>query len=428
MAELENLRPVITHTEHDFGKLLGKVLSPSQPLQQEEFLRGRADQLDGMKRALYQPGRHVLIHGLRGVGKSSLAQTAAFQLAKSADPIIIGCDRNSTFGSVIRELFDEAENKNPLVDKTTKEGNVSFARFGITAGEKLSVQEGVSTDPSSINEAVRLIDFLCKTMGNGLVFVIDEFDQIESKPEQSHFANFIKQISDRHIDAKFIFCGIGESAQVLMDAHASADRYFHTVSLGQLPWEARYTIVDDAADRLGIRIDRDTTIRIARISDGFPHYVHFISEKLFWRVFLSQNNGIVTTELFAHAMADAASSMDMKLRGPYETATLKYSDDYESVLWAAADGHELKRRSVDIFESYQRIMKETSKTPLDRTKFNQRLNSLKRDAHASILAGSRQGWYEFREKMIRGYVRLRAEQKDIVLESDHPKDISRTGK
>jgi MoxR-like ATPase len=72
------------------------VLSPSRPLQSEEFLRGRHDQLVEIKKALYQPGRHILIHGLRGVGKSSLAQTAAFSLAQGGDPIIIGCDRHST--------------------------------------------------------------------------------------------------------------------------------------------------------------------------------------------------------------------------------------------------------------------------------------------------------------------------------------------
>ncbi|SEM92703.1 hypothetical protein SAMN05216227_1004146 [Pseudorhodobacter antarcticus] len=234
------------------------------------------------------------------------------------------------------------------------------------------------------------------------------------------FTNFVKQISDRHVPARFIFCGIGESTEKIMAAHASADRYFHAVGLGQLPWEARFEIVSSAAEKIGIRNDRDTTIRIARISDGFPHYVHFISEKLFWRVYEAKNQGIITAELFSEAMADAASAMDISLRGPYEAATRKYSDDYESVLWAAADGHELSRRSADIFTSYERIMKARDQKPLDRTRFNQRLNSLKKPTHASILSGTRQGWYEFTEKMLRGYVRLRAEQSNVVLDMDHP--------
>jgi hypothetical protein len=60
------------------------------------------------------------------------------------------------------------------------------------------------------------------------------------------------------------------------------------------------------------------------------------------------------------------------------------------------------------------------KEPLDRNRFNQRINSLKQASHAHILTGTRQGWYEFTEKMIRGYVRLRAELANVILEVDHP--------
>ncbi|WP_209598876.1 hypothetical protein [Ruegeria sp. HKCCSP351] len=129
---------------------------------------------------------------------------------------------------------------------------------------------------------------------------------------------------------------------------------------------------------------------------------------------------MVTPELFDVAMKDASQAMDMKLRKPYEDATQKYQNDYETVLWAAADGHELRRRSTDIFSSYQRIMELREDDPLDRTKFNQRINALKRESHAHILTGTRQGWYEFTETMIRGYVRLRAEQNGVELEVDHP--------
>jgi hypothetical protein len=205
-----------------------------------------------------------------------------------------------------------------------------------------------------------------------------------------------------------------------MSAHESADRYFHTVALGQLPWEARFEIIDEAAHTLGVKIDTDSVIRIARISDGFPHYVHFISEKLFWRVFGARNDGVVTPGLFGEAMLDASSSMDMRLKGPYETATQKYHGDYEEVLWAAADGHELLKRSSDIHKSYLRIMSVRQKQALERAHFNQRLNSLKQLSHGCILTGTRQGWYEFTEKMLRGYVRLRAEQKNVDLDADHP--------
>jgi hypothetical protein len=419
--EFEGLRAVLTRNPSDFGRMLGSVLSPSQPLQSAEFLRGRSAHLYGIEKSLYQPGRHVLIHGLRGVGKSSLAQTAAFQLAEKHDPILIGCDGTSTFQTVVRQIFDEAEQKNPRLISKVSEFGGGFSAFGISAQGKVAVTRGNIDDPSSLNEATRLLNFVAEQMGQRLIVVVDEFDQIESKTQQTLFTNLIKQISDKRVNVCMIFCGIGESPAAIMAAHGSADRYFHTVELKPLAWEARFEIVSESAKSLGIHVDRDTTIRIAKISDGFPHYVHFISEKLFWRVFEAQNGGEVTPNLFELAMGDAASSMDLRLKAPYEKATQKYNDDYEAILWAVADGHEFVRRSRSIYEdSYCRIMISRGAKSLDRSTFNQRINSLKQVSHGSILTGSRQGWYEFTEKMIRGYVRLRAEQAGIDLASDHP--------
>ena len=424
MEKLQTRRSVLSHTKQDFGHALSKVLSPSQPLQSEEYLKGRADQLSGIEKALFAPGRHVLIHGLRGVGKSSLAQTAAFKFSYLCDPIIVSCDPQSTFKSIIKDLFDEATGKDPrIVEETnSKEGSLGFSFRGLIATLKgsHSQKEKAIDEPLSVNDAVRIVQFLSEKMGGRSVLVIDEFDQISSSDVQRDFANMIKQVSDKHVNVCFIICGIAESAEALMAAHGSADRYFHAVDLGKLPWEARIEIVETAAEDLGIKIDKSTVYRIAMICDGFPYYVHFISEKLFWRVFEDENGGNVTTELFELAMEDAANAMDMKLRAPYEKATLKYDDTYSAILFAVADGHELKKRSADIYTVYERIMKDIEKDPLSRTLYNNRMNSLKGEAHGRILTASRQGWYEFTEKMIRGYVRLKAEQASVNLSPDHP--------
>lgn len=428
MDKLNSLRAVLHSNQHDFGKALSRVLSPSQPLQSEEFLKGRAEQLHGIEKALYAPGRHVLIHGLRGVGKSSLAQTAAFKISSGHDPIIVSCDAQSTFKSIIKDIFDEALVRDPRVVEETrqKSGVLGFSWWGVsaTANTSTGTKEKEVEEPLSVNDAVRLIQFLSQTMGGRPVFVVDEFDLISDTSVQRDFANLIKQVSDKRVDVCFIFCGIAESAEALMAAHGSADRYFHAVDLGKLPWDARIEIVETAAQALGIDVDKTTVYRIAMICDGFPYYVHFIAEKLFWRVYEANNGGLVTPALFAEAMEDAANAMDMKLRGPYEKATQKYDDTYSAILFAVADGHELKKRSADIFLTYRHVMKEMQREPSTRAQFNNRMNRLKGEAHGCILIGSRQGWYEFAEKMIRGYVRLKAEQANVSLNPDHPSAAS----
>jgi hypothetical protein len=213
---------------------------------------------------------------------------------------------------------------------------------------------------------------------------------------------------------------LAKSLDELFNAHMSAHRYFHTVELSRLPYGPRFEIIDNAADALGISIDQTSRYRIAMISDGFPHFVHLLCEKLFWAVFNEENGMTVTPSLFERALQQAVQSMQPELRKSYERATRKYTNDYESILWAVADGDELQRPSRDIWESYKRIMSDLGKEPLIRSKFQDRLNKLKSEPYARILHASRAGWYEYREKIVRGFARLRAMQSGIILEREHP--------
>jgi uncharacterized protein len=194
-----------------------------------------------------------------------------------------------------------------------------------------------------------------------------------------------------------------------------------SIQLDRLSYDPRLEIIDGAKNALRLNIDDTTRFRIATISDGFPHYVHLITEKLLWEIF--QDSAVLQESKarhFSEAIKTAATDIEPHLRMMYERATRKYNDDYEEVLWAVADKHELNRRSADVFDSYKRIMSRRNKAALTRDRFNTRMNSLKQNTHGRILRATRQGWYAFSENIVRGYVRLRAEEQGVPLDIDHP--------
>ncbi|MFL6650442.1 MAG: ATP-binding protein, partial [Sulfurifustaceae bacterium] len=120
-----------------FGEKLGTVLSPSQPIDSIEHLFGRAVELDRIRKALYAPGRHIVIYGDRGVGKSSLAATAAVQYQSSDNsPLFIGCGPDATFGSVIANIAYEAAKVSRIhsVTNSTTTG-VAWQYFSIKSGK-----------------------------------------------------------------------------------------------------------------------------------------------------------------------------------------------------------------------------------------------------------------------------------------------------
>src|SRR3979490_2606956 len=104
--------------EEKFAEIMGRVLSPSRAIETPELLKGRDDQLQEIRRAWYQGGRQIFIYGYRGVGKTSLAQTAAHQ-HQSADaaPIRVICEKGTTFSRVMHDIFSRAFPHDPRVIK-----------------------------------------------------------------------------------------------------------------------------------------------------------------------------------------------------------------------------------------------------------------------------------------------------------------------
>jgi Cdc6-like AAA superfamily ATPase len=407
---------------------MARVLSPSQPIQSPEHLKGRDRQLRGIEKALYVPGRHIFIYGYRGVGKTSLAHTAAFQ-HQSPDnhPILLTASELATFFTIIHDMFKKSFPSDPRVIRDTLKAGAGLKFGGLSADVRRSIEKGQAPLPKTVNEAVELTDFIASTHSAAPVVLIDEFDLLKAKGDHALFAAFIKQVSDQKIPIRFVFCGVGESVEDFFDAHDSIYRYFYTEKLDRLDFNPRLEIIEAAADALEIRVDNTSKYRIATVSDGFPHFIHLICEKLFWQVFEDKRSKMnVHPDHYEAAIQDAVADVQPYLKRPYEKATRKYTNDYEEVLWAVADNYQLSRSTREILESYLRIMQDLGKDPLPKRQFYTRMNAMKKETHGSILTGTRSGWYEFKEKMMRGYARMRAEQAGIELDAEHPLQARRT--
>lgn len=410
-------------SEQEFAKILHTHLRPSSPIQSEEHLYGRETQIKRIREALYSPGRTVFIYGDRGVGKTSLAQTVAYAHQSSKhDPILLACGAQSTFGGLMRHAIDGTQPKVTASTTTTKFGVGLPKGLGahVEVHHTQQKEEMPGAEGIDLNYAISLLQGAAETRSGDTVVVIDEFDQVSRDAERARFAEFIKQIGDRQLGIRFIFCGIAESLEKLLGAHKSCYRYIEGVEVTQLSWDARQSIIDGAAKALGVTVGNHPRFRIAAISDGFPHYVHLVSEKLFWALFRDQHVRLEPTQEHYHEAVNAAVlSIEQYLKSAYDAATMKATDDYEEVLWAMADHPELIRSIDSIYESYLEIMRKLEEQPQDRNAFVGRLQSLKSAPCGRILTSNRRTFYRFRESILRGYVRLRAEDQGLELARDY---------
>jgi hypothetical protein len=408
-------------SEAEFVDTLQRYLTPSSPVQRLQALRGRQEQVTQITRAFHSPGRHVFIHGDRGVGKSSLALSVGNYLsAEGQKPIQLACN-GETFFSIMRNLASQLLSTSPIKGGTAPKGSIGFGAYGLSGKVEAQLASREVPELKSLNEVVSVIRYAVDQSQEERVVIFDEFDTLPDDADRTHFADFIKQMGDQVVPLKMFFTGIGQSLESLLASHHSCYRYLASVALSPLNWDGRLAIMDAASEALGVELDMTTKYRIGAISDGFPHYIHLICEKLFWVVFdAPEAVEQVSPAHYREAVEGAVQDIEPFLRELYELATKKYNNDYQEILWAVADHHEFSRRSSDIFISYVEIMKQRNTRGADRVKFNTRMNALKRVSHGEILRGTRQGWYELREPILRGYIRLRAEREGVALAQDHP--------
>ncbi|MFM0175591.1 ATP-binding protein [Paraburkholderia sediminicola] len=403
-----------------FGCRLNEVLFASEPIRSIEHLFGRHRELDGIEKALFASGRHIFIHGDRGVGKSSLAATAANQYqSPDADYIDIGCAPDTTLKNIVANIAYKSIDASRL-RKTKISSSVSLELRHLKAAlASETTLNNLHEEIGTLTDAVEVLREAAALHSTQPVAVLDEFDRIADSNERAAFADLLKHMGDKKVPLKLIFTGVGKTLEELIGAHQSAIRQLEGIELSKLSWDARWDIVYTAVEAVGLTIDKEIAIRIAAICDGYPYYAHFITEKMLWCAF---DDAKPVTEIerdhFLAGLSVAIDRISAQLKKPYEEATKRRGEEYEEVLWATADSEYLDRYAKAMFTSYEYVMRQRRNgSPLTYEIFCSRIRKLREEGYGAILVSDpdHPGLYTYREKMLRGYVRMQAEAHGIEL-------------
>lgn len=413
----------IRAVDQDFmTEVLNRHLTPSAHITTPERLFGRSKKLVQIERAFNSSGRHVFVYGDRGVGKTSLAMTAAYlKQATAEEPVYVICGESSTFSEI---LYAVGVNALPLKERMETAGSASTIKGGALSfnaefkkGDQPRSNFG---PPNDINAAVDIIRYVNTRRSGTTVVVIDELERIQDDQERIKLAEFLNSVSSVQDQTKFILCGIGHTVEELIGAHQSATRKIEAIELEKIPHNELWAIVSTAADELGVEVPQKHLLRASILSDGFPHYVHLIAESLFWSMFDDPNViQLAGDDHFRAGVKGALERTQVEHKSSYRKATEKTKNtlEYEYALWALADRTETRRQLTSIYDdSYKRITDPSQR--MDRNQLNQRLLTLKSSSHGSVVVGYGAGWFAFRETIMRGYVRLVAEDRGVSLAKD----------
>ncbi|MFF3858128.1 AAA family ATPase [Streptomyces sp. NPDC002209] len=229
---------------------LAQVFTPSAPVASRSFFAGRVEQILEVTGAIAQPGRHVMLYGERGVGKTSLANI----LREILEPIApefgvvvrINCSTQDTFRTLWVKVLEAAERDVP-----------ESWKYG-------------TPDPDSVR--VQLQHF-----PKASVVILDEYDRIEDDDSLSLMADLIKSLSDHLVSTKLVIVGVADSIDQLFGEHQSIQRAVQEVRMPRMSQPELADIVDTGLKAAEMGIEDVARQRISRLSEGFPHYVHLLS-------------------------------------------------------------------------------------------------------------------------------------------------------
>jgi hypothetical protein len=84
------------------------MFTPSTPIAVAEFFSGRKKEIGQLFEAIAERGRHAIVYGERGVGKTSLSQVVPLMLprgVRQVHHIRKAADPSDTFTSIWRKVF-----------------------------------------------------------------------------------------------------------------------------------------------------------------------------------------------------------------------------------------------------------------------------------------------------------------------------------
>lgn len=417
-------KPTITAIENAF--------LPSKEITDAKRFSGRESAISDAYYSLIAEGSNIAIVGNRGIGKTSLARQIAnigsgnsSILKKLAIPyddeldfltVYMACgnqiqttdellERLLTSTSCLAEWIYDIPKAKKVVEQYSAKLSAKLFGIGLEAGANQAAEAAVAPVISEHSIDViftNVVEAIVKegVAKNGILFIIDEFDQI---PNPSGFASFLKALATNSPSVKFCIVGVAKDIQMLMKEHESSDRLFAGSIIPIEPMDTGELngIIDNAENFIDkyIIFDEFARKKIIQLANGHPYMVHLIGKFALRTAYKNNQIKIILQNIDDTLSGIAERKADPVLESKYRKAVAS-SAQREVVLKAMAkvqDGHS----EIWTTDAY--------KVALDGDVDNasQYVGQLVTDEYGAEIEKIRERYYRFKDSLFHAYVLAR---------------------
>jgi Cdc6-like AAA superfamily ATPase len=298
-----------------------QLFTPSTPVDERDLFAGRQDQRMQLLEAVAERGRHAVVYGERGVGKTSLAKVFYLWLSgatRRVYKIRVQCDPTDDFTSIWRKIFRELR--------------VDALRNG--QSELVSLDEFYSDRILPHDVKRELSSF---SLNDIPIIVIDEFDKVRDLKIAELTANTIKALSDDGVNVTVIIIGASGSVDDLIGEHESIKRCISQIKMPRMSNPELGEILEKRLPRLRMKITDDAKTTIVVLSRGLPAYTHALAQFAATNA-IREHRLVIREQHVEKAISDLLSQTDQSCKSDYQVAVHSNQSDnlYRHVLLACA--------------------------------------------------------------------------------------------
>lgn len=412
---------------------INNAFLPAKEITDTERFAGRKDYVNEAYNALLSDGTNIAIVGNRGIGKSSLARQI-INIGQGDNSLLekldIYHDSKLDYLTIYFACGNSISNTNELLNRLLTTRNCLLEWIyeipsatkeiaKINGGTEVGVPKVISvkggTDLSSETTSIssihthnietifqNVISDLLKTKiaKNGILIVVDEFDQIK---DTSGFASYLKSLATNTPGLKFCIVGVAQDIQNLMKEHQSSDRLFagSIINLPSMNDDELTQIIKTAEQSINNHIvfEESAIKKIIELSKGHPYIVHLLGKQTFKTAFLEPKYSIDESYIESILKGIAEKEADPVLEGRYKKAVAS-SKQREIVIKAFASS--TKGDGEILTSDAYRISEEQGVENA-----SQYVGQLVTEDYGAELIKVRERYYRFKDTLFQTYVNAR---------------------
>jgi Cdc6-like AAA superfamily ATPase len=238
---------------------INQLFTPSTPVTVAELFAGRLSQILRIIDTIAERGRHAIVYGERGVGKTSLVQVVPYLVPDKVARIRF-CRVQAFPNSTFHSLF-----------------NAVFKKIRVTAdlGDGKGEQEYTAADAyTEITPDDVVTEFTYYTHNDIPIVVLDEFNEIADPQTPVLVANTIKALSDAGTNVTIVVVGVADNVTQLIENHESIQRCTEQIPMPRMASDELFEVLDKRLKQLDFTIAADAKWKIINLAKGLPAYVH----------------------------------------------------------------------------------------------------------------------------------------------------------